>query len=178
MHPVRRLGSAAALAIVMATVVGCGGATVSSYVDRGADFAAYATYAWAADDRLVTGDPRLDNNPFFLRRLRGAVDHELALRGFTKTTMGPPDLIVHYHASVDRRLELGDEKNDRAHERKPFVSEAGTLVIDLTDARTNALVWRGWAEGTIDGVVDNQDVMERTVDEAAARILAQLPRRE
>jgi hypothetical protein len=49
-------------------------------------------------------------------------------------------------------------------------------VIDLIDARSRRLVWRGWAEGDIDGVVDNQKWMEKRVDEAVAKIIERLPR--
>jgi hypothetical protein len=56
------------------------------------------------------------------------------------------------------------------------VYDAGTILIDLVDARTNKLVWRGWAEGGLDGVVDNQDVDEREDRRGVTRILEQLPR--
>jgi hypothetical protein len=70
----------------------------------------------------------------------------------------------------------------RSHPRpapncKPFVFDAGTLVIDLVDAGTNKLLWRGWVEASLDSVVDNQHWMEEQIDEAVARILERLPRR-
>ena len=49
-------------------------------------------------------------------------------------------------------------------------------MVDLMDRRTNRLAWRGWAESSFDGVVDNQEWMEATIDKAVARILARLPR--
>ena len=55
--------------------------------------------------------------------------------------------------------------------------DAGTIVIDLIDARSRRLVWRGWAEGGIDGVVDDQASMEQRIDEAVARILEKFPSR-
>ena len=60
---------------------------------------------------------------------------------------------------------------------RPYVYEKGTLFVDLVDPRTNQLVWRGWAEGSIDGVIDHQQWMEARVDEAVTQILARLPRR-
>jgi hypothetical protein len=60
---------------------------------------------------------------------------------------------------------------------KPFIYDAGTLVIDLVDARTNRVVWRGWSEGTVDGVVDNQRWMEGRIDDDVTRIFKQLPSR-
>lgn len=55
--------------------------------------------------------------------------------------------------------------------------EAGTLVLDIVDARTNRVIWRGWAERGMDGVIDNQEWMEEEIDEVVTRILERLPRR-
>jgi hypothetical protein len=101
----------------------------------------------------------------------------LASRGFEKATS--PDLLIHYHASVTQDIYIsGGERRDGDCEGcRPEVYDAGTLLIDLVDARTNRLVWRGWAKSSIDGVIDNQDWMEQRIDEAVARILEKLPRR-
>ena len=58
----------------------------------------------------------------------------------------------------------------------PYVYEAGTLLIDLVDARTQQLVWRGWAEAVFDDVIDNQRLMEVMVDDTVKRIFRRLPR--
>ena len=50
-------------------------------------------------------------------------------------------------------------------------------VKGLVGTRTNKLVWRGWAEGSVDGVIDNQEWMEARIDDAVAQILQRLPRR-
>ena len=34
--------------------------------------------------------------------------------------------------------------------RQPYVYEAGTLLLDFVDTRTNRVVWRGWAEGSVE----------------------------
>ena len=54
--------------------------------------------------------------------------------------------------------------------------EQGTLVVDIVDARSNRVVWRGWAQDSVEGVIDNQDRMERQFDEAVTRMLKQFPR--
>jgi hypothetical protein len=59
---------------------------------------------------------------------------------------------------------------------EPYVYEAGTLLLDFVDTRTNRVVWRGWAEGSVDGMIDDQEWLEQRVDEAVRRILARLPR--
>jgi hypothetical protein len=56
-----------------------------------------------------------------------------------------------------------------------FEFEAGTLVLDVIDAGTNRLVWRGWAQQAIGDVLENRDHMARRIDEAVSRMLASLP---
>ena len=50
-------------------------------------------------------------------------------------------------------------------------------MIDFVDARTDTLVWRGWSEESVDGTIDNQELMERKIDQTVARILQRLPGR-
>jgi len=52
--------------------------------------------------------------------------------------------------------------------------EAGTLVLDIVDTRTNDVIWRGWARDSVEGVLDNQDKMVRQISEAVERMLARL----
>ena len=64
-----------------------------------------------------------------------------------------------------------------AEECRPYVAEAGTLTIDLVDTRTNRVIWRGWSEGIVDGVIDNQAWLEKRIDDAVTRIVDNVPRR-
>lgn len=171
----RRLAIAAVAAL---TIAGCATMSVRSYRAGGADFAPYRTFEWGPADSLATGDPRLDNSPFFRNAVQSAVERQLAARGYEKTTR-MPDLQLHYHANVTQQLDVNgaDRKYGYCDECTPFVYDAGTLTIDLVDMRTNKLVWRGWAEGSIDGVVDNQEWMEEKIDQAVTRIMAMFPRK-
>ena len=54
---------------------------------------------------------------------------------------------------------------------------AGTIVIDLVDTRTQKVVWRGWAQDAVAGMLANQDKMAEKVREAVTRMLARLPSR-
>jgi hypothetical protein len=157
----------------------CASMNVSSYLERGVDFRAYRTYQWDMTDDRATGDPRLDNNPFFHERVQANVEETLARRGFEKVTADAPQLLVHYHASINQEIDVrtADRKYGYSDDREPFVYDAGTIVIDFVDATTSRLVWRGWIEGSVDGVIDNQGWMEEKIDEVVARILEQLPSR-
>jgi hypothetical protein len=106
---------------------------------------------------------------------------QLAARGLEKTSVGSADVLVHIHVRVDQRVNTAAfDPNDRhciVEECGPDVYEVGTLMIDVMDRRTDRLAWRGWAERSFDGVIENQAWMEAAIDKAVARILAQLPRR-
>lgn len=175
-----RLALVTALSIV--ALAGCATLRVDSYLERGIEFSRYRSYAWAERGAFATGDPRLDNNRFFSQRVEEAVDMQLAARGFEKTTPGTADVLLHIHARMDQRVSTaafdpshGRCLDDTCH---PEVYDAGTLIVDFMDRRTNRLAWRGWAERRVDGVIDDQKWMEATVDKTVARILGRLPRQE
>jgi hypothetical protein len=176
-----RYGHLRLAALLALTLAGCATMRVNSYLERGTDFRQFRTYDWAPTVGFSTGDPRLDNNRFFIERLQAAVEQQLAPRGFEKATSGTPDLLIHYHARVDQRLDTNDLDGDYGRcetlECRPFVYEAGTVLIDFVDQRAHKLAWRGWAEGSIDGLVDNQEWLEAKIDETVTKILARLPRR-
>ena len=162
-------------------LAGCATMRVSSYIERSADFAQYRTFGWGPADNLPTGDPRLDNNAIFRDYMEGAVERRLAAKGYARVPSDlVPDLVVHYHANISQRFFV-DGLDRQYHctsydcEPKTVEYEAGTLMIDITDTRTNRVVWRGWAQDSFDGVIDSQDRLADKVEEAVTRILAQLP---
>lgn len=173
---VRWIAVAVAGALALA---GCATMQVGTYATRGLDLRQYRIYAWGPSESLSTGDPRLDNNEFFDARVRMQVDRQLATRGFEKNASASPDLLVHYHASVSQQIDVRNLDPEYGYcddeDCGPYVYDAGTLFVDLIDARTNTLLWRGWAEGSMDRAIDNQAWMEETIDEAVGRILQRLP---
>jgi len=143
------------------------------------EFTHYSSYAWAADENFNTGDPRLDNNEFFQNRIRSDVDRTLAARGFEEAILATADLTIHYHASTTEKIDVNelDSRYGYCEDCHSSVYDAGTITLDLVDARTNRLVWRGWSEGSLDGI-DSQAILEARVDEAITKILQRLPPRE
>jgi hypothetical protein len=179
-----RITSATLTTIIAAAGLSLAGAcatmNVHSYAERGTNLRQYRTYRWGPADTWSTGDPRLDNNRFFDERIRGQVEKELARRGFEKAGDDPADLLVHYHASVSQEIDirqLDPPSSYGAEYDPPFVYDKGTLFVDLVDPVTDRVIWRGWAEGSLERVVDNQAWMESRIDETVAKILGRLPNR-
>jgi len=171
-----------ALAAFTVASTGCATMTVGSHLERGLDFTVYRSFDWGPTDALPTGDPRLDKDPFFKDHLEGAVEKQLALKGFERAAPGSADLLIHYHASINNRIDVnkmdsrygycyGEDCNATVVEY-----EAGTLVIDVVDARTKKVIWRGWAQDSVEDVLGNQTRMARQIDEAVIRMLESFPR--
>lgn len=172
----------AAIAISILTMTGCATTmTVSSHVAGGVDFVKYRTYNWGPADALPTGDPRLDKNPFFQDHVEGAVEKQFATKGLLRMTAGTPDLLIHYHASIDHRLNVNVVDRGYGYcntdDCPGFVNdyEAGTLVLDVVDNHTNKVIWRGWAQDTVEPMLNNSDTMERKINEAVTRMMKMFP---
>jgi hypothetical protein len=169
------------MAILTMVVAGCATTmTVSSHVQRGLDFAQYTTYDWGPADALPTGDPRLDKDPFFQDHMQGAVEKRLAMKGFKRLFSGRPDLLIHYHASINERIHVDPfDRGSSSCDSPECVSvvefEAGTLVLDIVDTRADRVIWRGWAQQALGDMLDNRERMARTIDEAVGRMLDRLP---
>ena len=169
--------------VVAALVVaGCATMNVSSHVQSGLDIRNYRTYDWGPADALPTGDPRLDKDPFFQDHVQGAIEKAMAARGFDWASSGSPDLRIHYHANITDRIDIDRLDTGRGYCAEgscpPATTryEAGTLVIDVIDVRTNKLIWRGWAQNTVRGMLENQDTMARQIDEAVSKMFEEFPR--
>lgn len=176
----RRIWVLAAAGLTTALLAGCAPLRVNTYVPRDAvSPMTFHSYAWATDDQLVTGDPRLDSNRFFQERVQMAVEEQLASRGFTKAAPDRADVVLHYHANLTQKVDANgaDLRYGYCDGCKPYVYDAGTLLLDVVDGHTHKLIWRGWAEGSMDGVIENQTLMEQRVDLAVTRILDRFPRR-
>ena len=155
--------------------------TVGSHVAHDLDLSRFRTFDWGPADALPTEDARLAENPVFKDRVQGAIENGLAARGFQLIAPGETaDLLIHYHAHISQRINVlhadrayGCSQADCPPDLEEY--EAGTLVLDFVDARTNTLVWRGWAQTRVEDMLHKPDVMANTINETVARILLRLP---
>ena len=153
--------------------------------DRGTDFSAYHTYAWLSGDQEKTGDRRADSSTVDMR-IRIAVGTQLRLKGYQARTEGAPDFYVAYHVglkdnapsmstqyysdgmaghafahSADSRLAgKAAAPPPPANETPSYLT--GALIIDIIDAGSERLVWRGTAAGEVDPGLTSQQRDERT----------------
>ncbi len=117
-------------------------AEISIDADRTVDFSAFKTYAWKANDKA--SDPLVD------QAIVADIEEQLAAKGLKKVE-GPPDLFVQYHVILQKEAKLTDwdEGKFKFENRNITVQRltVGTLLVDLVDAKTGAVVWRGRRHG-------------------------------
>ena len=170
------LGAAALLSAACGGVALQGGA----YFEPGRDFSQYASYHWDEPDQQPTGDPRLDDNPFFIHRLHSAIHWELATRGIQYQGPGPA-LAVHHHAVVRDRVEVYEADREAGYSSEygegtqVLQYQEGTFLVDIADARTNEIIWRGWARLDLDRALKDPQVMAEEIDRAIGKMFESFP---
>jgi hypothetical protein len=139
---------AAALWLILTALTSPALAGIEMTYDESADFSGYHTYAWAE------GVPA--NRLSVQEIIRSAVDTELRAHGL-RLVESDPDLLVATYVLVDRHSlkELSDPTQWEFWTGQQSVNayqvQAGTLVIDLTDARTRQVAWRSLSSRTVKG---------------------------
>jgi Domain of unknown function (DUF4136) len=161
----------------------CASVNVGADFDPGVRLDVYRTFDWGAGDTVPAGDPRLDNNPFFDSRVRAAVELELAAKGVQRR-IASPDLLIHYHASVRQRVDVVRTDVARGYADPGFRGgdggtvvefDEGTLLLDIADATTKKIVWRGWAQTDVSGLIDDPRQMAKRINESVKRMLERFP---
>ena len=147
-----------------------GAAEITVNYDLQADFTRYNTWRWRK------GTPAPD--PVADKQLRDAIESTLAARGLSRVeTRG--DLEVVYHVVAENKV--GVQK--LVYKQPFFESQAtrirylsmGTLVLDMIDASSGKIVWRGEAH---DATPPVQRSIERMIDEGIAQLLQDFPPEE
>ena len=168
-------------AMPIIALTACVTMNVSADIAPGTDFSSYRTYAWDPEYSDPTDDPRL-NNTFFDSRVRSFVGEGLATRGLREVSAGSADLLIHYHASVHRRVDVYTTDSEHGYEyygteeqTYEYEYEEGILVLCIADPKTTQIVWRGWVQTNVDGVMDNPERMEERLAEAVRKVLERFP---
>ena len=179
------------IVLLIALQFGCSSLMVTYDYDPGADFSTLRTFDWLADVQEPTGDPRLDNSLTDIR-IRGTVDGQLALKGYTKAASEKPDFYVSYYASLKDLLNMSSISHYQGFgvgERPGYGGgwpagsrtvtdvqsyKEGTLILDVVHGGTNRLVWRGIAQAEADPSRDPQ-TRQALIREAIHDMLTHFP---
>jgi hypothetical protein len=165
--------AAASLTLLTTTAMG---QDVTYDYDKAADFSRLKTYAW------VRGTPVTDELNH--KRIVNAIDAQLAAKGFTKVEAGAnPDVLVAYHASFNRDLQVTGFNSGwggyrfgpgRVGSARVDQIVVGTLIVDLVDAANKTIVWRGVATKDLDPNA-SPEKRDKNINKAAEKLFKNYP---
>lgn len=188
----RFLNRSAALALVgVALLLGTTGCATSSRVgvasdfDHAVNFRAYKTWAWYPQQPVdAEGGPAKGYESFLDQRLQTAIGRELTNKGLQQVDKAP-DLYVAYNAKVEEKQQATPYYNGFGYPYYGYgyglygrgfapVSQysAGTVIIDLVDAKRKELAWRGSGQAQVD---NNHSISEEEVYKIVNSIMGVYP---
>ena len=167
-----------ALAGMMFLLAGISAAQqVKTDYDRAADLAQYKTYSW---EHVETKDP------LSVDRIKNAVNATLTARGWTQVESGGDVSIVAVQMTSNQetlntfyngfgggwgwRRFGGGGIGEATTTTETY--KVGTLVIDLFDAKTKKLLWRGSSSDTLS---NNSDKNIKNLDKGVGKMFKQFP---
>jgi len=174
MKPIRRL-----VACTLFFLVALGAAFaqhVQTDFDHQANFSQYKTYSWQEIKPA---------NSLWDARIKNAVDAQLAAKGWTQVDSGGDVAVVAMKTSKTQRTlqtfydgfgggwgwrRFGGGIGDSTTTEQDY--KVGTLVIDLYDAKTKQLIWRGSAQDTLS---DKATQNEKNLNKGVAKMFKAFP---
>ena len=112
--------------------------------DPSVDFSKYKTFD-IRDGQLHSKNPTL-NNELVKQRIAAYILSNLSVKGLSVVLSTKPDLNIHYTLGSARKKEVETYPAGwRGWRTRRVAYSEGTLVIDLRDTSTHALVWRAVA---------------------------------
>jgi hypothetical protein len=148
-------------------------ATAKVFVDHDprVDFSGYETYAW------IAGTP--SPNPAGEGLVRSALDTALQAHGLKRVDRSP-DLFVASHVTrSDQQAIVVQSYGDRDYQSNWGMSAhgeqdipVGTLVVDIVDAQSKQLVWRGTGTATLSSKMTRN---EKKLNKVLAKMFREFP---
>ncbi|RIL05091.1 MAG: hypothetical protein DCC71_11740 [Proteobacteria bacterium] len=136
----------ACLALVAAAVLGCG-VPVAVERDPGARYGAWKSWSWLPRSPVARGDTAWT---LIDERVRSSFEREMKARGLRKVERERPDFLVTYYAALDAPIDAkaiayaaGGPLGARSAANAMGQYEQGSLLLDVLDAKSGKLVWRG-----------------------------------
>ena len=148
---------------------------VQTDFDHQEDFSQYKTYSW---EQIKPA------NSLWTPRIKNAVDNQLAAKGWTLSAQNADVAVMaiettHTQKTLDTFYDglgggwgwrgFGDfgDATTTEHDYKE-----GTLVVDMYDAKSKQLIWRGSAEDTLSDKAANN---EKNLDKGVAKMFKAFP---
>ena len=170
--------------LLLVAMTGCSTLEITSDADPSANFSKYKTFAWEPKPQQVTGNPRLDS-PLLDKRVKTAVEQQLKAKGYSMAS-DKPDFYIAYHVALDEKVSVSSMNNYYGYAPgwgwnyayaggvDVYQYEQGSLMLDIVDAGTHQLVWRGSAQAEVDQYA-KEEKKDKLLNDAVGGMLAKFP---
>jgi len=172
--------------MLLVAMSGCSTLEITSDFDPAANFSSFKTFGWEPNHPQVTGNPRLDN-PLLSKRIKHAVEKVLTAKGFSLAGSDTkPDFYIAYHVALNEKVSVSSMNNYYGYAPgwgwnyayaggvDVYQYEQGSLMLDIVDAATNQLVWRGSAQAEVDQYAKDEK-KDKLLNSAVSGMLAKFP---
>ena len=165
----KKLALCAMLFCIASTIAA--GQSVSVNYNHSQSFAAYHTYAWGGDNANKI------QNSILAQVAEQDIDSALQGKGWQKVEAGQnPDVIVTANGGLKQQTSysawgmrgIGGGMGGITPEQNVI----GSLIVDIYDAKTQSLIWRGIAQGTLN---NNGSKNQQLVQKALQKMFKQWP---
>ena len=173
----RRLAPSSIFCLLLAISLATAGVTVD--FDKGTDFSNFTSYAWKE------GTPA--QHPLNEERVHKAIEAQLAVKGLTKKE-GEADCYVYSHVKTDASQQVsvdsfgyggyygwggwGGGWGTTSVNVQNVID--GTLIVDIVDAGTKQLAWRGLATKTMYPDTKAEKI-EKIINKSVAKMFEGFP---
>ena len=147
-----RMMMAVAILIGFLAAISAQAQSVQSDYDRNFNFSSLKTFGFAVQ-RRTPNDP-LAGDTLNNDRIRTALESQLTANGY-RMGNGNADFAIVYHVTTKDKLSVQDYGYGPPRwwgSRNIHVNQysEGTLLVDFIDVKTNQVIWRGRASGTLE----------------------------
>lgn len=179
MNPQTCVVSVSSVLVLALAVSACSSISYNADFDPRASLGEFRTYAFveATDESQVNRGI----SPLAEQRVMSALERTLEGKGYRKATSGDPDFLVNFYGALQEKVDINryyDGWGYRGWYGGTTVDvrqwTQGTLVVDFVDAKSERVVWRGWAQGAVDPNATPEKRSQK-INEAVAGILEQFP---
>ena len=170
------------LLIAFATILtSCNSIRVSSDYNEEINFTEFKTYAFSK-----SGIDKVEINDIDKKRILRAIDVELYIKGYRKSSI-EPDFLINFFTKTNKKIDYYPSNNYYGYAvpyggmghyasswyLNSFSYNEGVLFVDIIDQNKNELVWQGIGKGYIYN--DKPDNKNEKIKAMVNKILLQFP---
>ena len=169
------------------TMTACSTLTVSTDYNPEYDFSGLKTYQWVKAEKH-SDDVRV-NNSLIINRVNNAINQDLQAKGLTEKKTGDADVLVNWFGGIDNKIrqESINYYYGSMWHGYPYGGywpgysqtynveyQEGTLIIDILDAKSHELVWRGTGQDYVEEQQSPEEITEG-INQAVTGIMSDFP---